>query len=154
MHHFVYEKMGYRRNSKPGSIRPEDILEDMEGNCVEKCVLLALFLESTGYDTMLISVKSLEGNHHMTLQYRYRQGWGDGLVSRLSDFYKTVRTGFDPESMTLHAEKFRGSMWFVADPEMSKYVGDLGSLDYKDYAEPVTRSRFRWCNKPGARYTF
>lgn len=153
-HLWVYENFSYSKGVDTADI--QQIIEQKEGNCVQKSIVLASLLD-VFYDYRLVSVESTDGARHRLLEFKYpdrdefKQYTAADYAENIFQFYLdnglSNRLKNDLE-MRLDSEK-SNALWYVADPEMSSYIGDISSLVKKGYAYRVDDdTKFEWENPP------
>jgi hypothetical protein len=139
LHLYVYEKVDFQ--SRDFDNNPRDIRRPKEcwkssGNCQEQTILLASLLKSV--PELETSTKALSHNQersvgHRTLEVRIPYT-GKYVNQKLERFYDRTNH-FDGKLSRVHWTLLEKSneILMVADPTMSRYLGDLSSQRNKGY---------------------
>lgn len=134
LHLYTYNRISYESRHYDSGSRRFRTLHDIHrngGNCEEKTVFLASLLRPvSGINCRFVSVKR-DGAYHLLLQLQFTRSRKTRVLRELAQFYEQSEN-FDGPSVSFHHEGGRRP-WLIADPEMSKYVGDISTLESKGY---------------------
>ena len=149
LHLYVYEKVDYERRNfgnDPRDMRMPKECWRSSGNCQEQIVLLASLLKSV--PELEMRTKALSHNResdigHRTFEVRFPYAPED-VKEVLKNFYqKTPHFDGSAPKMSWNRVKNKNDTWIVADPTMSRCLGDLSSHRNKGYVTD-TEDSWKW----------
>lgn len=122
---------------------PSEMLGRLQGDCEDQSVLLASCYMAAGLEPRFVIISDNEGNNgHVLPEVYCPVPDPDTTSSVIRKFY---RRELDLDIDTISWEDCsRSGYWFVADPEFSRYVGDIQDLERDGYIRN-TGSEWEWC---------
>jgi hypothetical protein len=142
LHNFVYRRVDSRDRTGDDPLRRFGEVLDHGGNCEEKSILLASLLsrvEGVGVRFVTIERQSVG---HALLEIHVPHGDRDRQADRMRTLYdRTPEIGVSPQRISW--EGYGGDDWLLADPEYSRYLGDLQPLIDDGYAR-LTQNGESW----------
>jgi len=143
--HFFVEQASVYEDSGPSIPDPDEMLYRLEGDCQDQSVLLASMYLSVGLDVRFVRIKDEFGEGSHVFPEVYCPAPDRELVcSAVRKFYDRE---FDRRIDEIYFEGNDSELgfWLIADPEFSRYVGDVESLRRDDYVHD-TAGGWQWTN--------
>lgn len=148
LHFYLYYKLPYEPRHKNGTRKFRSPYEIWKkgGNCEEKTVALTSLYDSIKtIDTRLISVENNDGDHHLLTEIGAKMSPQE-IESELTQFYEGIdgqyKKPYDNNPVYYSTEE-ESYFWYLADPEMSQYIGDATSLSRQNFIHG-TKSVWLW----------
>lgn len=145
IHDHVANEVDYT-SERPGFTREPVETWLKGGNCVDQSLLTVSLLEAIGLSARLVAVGSADGERgHMLTQVHFDVADQQVVMDALNDYY-----GAGLASVRAYAcERLEDELgyWFVADPEMSSYVGDIQGLLDQGYIRQTDDGGWEWTNR-------
>lgn len=153
VHFYVHYKLDYISRHEGGT-RPFRVpTETWEkgGNCEEKSVFLtSLYNSIKGINTRLVSVTNFNGDAHLLVELGV-DGEIEMIEDELDSFYDKLEiNAVFPKNNTYLIDKSKSDNinWYLADPEMSSFVGDGKNLKNQTFITHIRRNKefyeFEW----------
>lgn len=123
---------------------PTEMVDKLQGDCEDQSVLLASLYIASGLEPRFVIISDAYGNNpHVLTEVYCSVPDTDTTHSVLETFYQEE---LDMRIETVSWEHSSDSgYWYVADPEFSRYIGDIKSLKRDDYIRD-TGSGWEWCH--------
>jgi len=124
--------------------KPTEMLDELHGDCQDQSVLLASLYIASGLEPRFVAISDAYGDNPHVLTEVYCS------VPETETTYSVMETFYE-EELDLRTETFSWTQsndsgyWYVADPEFSRYVGDIKGLKRDDYIRD-TETGWEWCN--------
>jgi hypothetical protein len=147
LHFYVHHKLPYEPRHKNGTRELRTVYETWNkgGNCEEKTIMLtSLYHCLNSIDTRIIVVRSNDGSGHLLVEIGAEIS-PRKIESKLTQFYQKITSQYKkPYSDSPVYYSTKGSRnWYLADPEMSKYIRDAVALSRQDFIHG-TKSVWLW----------
>lgn len=112
------------------------------GNCIEKSYYLSALLHKIpGVEARILHINKIPAGHTL-VETRFPGMNAEEVVDELTHFYKT-KLAMKTDSYVYSTDD-DGKPWFIADPGLSRYIGDTESLVEKDWAVDDPENGFTW----------
>jgi transglutaminase-like putative cysteine protease len=140
MHSWVNKNSDYHRS---GSEIPEpsEMMKRLSGDCEDQSVLLGSLMRAADLEIRFIAVDSKKEGHVLVETKPPAQDT-ELVIWALEKFYEE-ELNRSVGSISWD-EDDDGGKWFLADPVMSDYIGDTGSLERTGYMDKNRDGTWNW----------
>lgn len=123
---------------------PTDMVDKLEGDCQDQSVLLASLYIASGLEPRFVAISDRYGKKpHVLTEVHCSVPDTETTYSVIEKFYDE-ELDMMTETISWESTNQKG-YWYVADPEFSRYIGDIESLKQDDYIRD-TGSEWEWYN--------
>jgi hypothetical protein len=150
LHFYIYHKIPYEKRHEGGTrpFRPPHEAWKKGGNCQEKTVALASLYDSVkAIHTRMLSVVNEAGDAHLLVELGadLPRDEAEAELDRSYQQFDDIYTKPYYRHPSFYVTEDDSRIWFLADPEMSRYLGDASALSRQGFISG-RRSQWSWNN--------